>query len=137
MWVLFITISSIFFVVGQTILKLVPTDAIDAGIVFMMSAGIFAFTYALCFRRNVFSSMETKSVMWLAVVGLTFFIGNTLWIKAIKNATNIGLVRMLMAGVEIALLLLVALILFKKQISLKTILLTITGCGMLIYASIL
>lgn len=136
MWQSFVIISTIFFVAGQVLLKLTTTDATSASVIFMMTMGATALVYGITMKREAFQ-IDKKMLSLIAMAGVAFFIGNFLWIKAIKNADNIGFVRILMAGLEIALLLLVALIIFKKKTSLKVIIITFIGCGMLVYASLI
>lgn len=136
MWQGFVIISTIFFVAGQVLLKLTTTDATSASVIFMMAMGATALLYGVTMKREAFL-VDKKTLTLITMAGVAFFIGNFLWIKAIKNVDNIGFVRILMAGLEIALLLLVALLIFKKKTSLKVIVLTFIGCGLLVYASII
>jgi drug/metabolite transporter (DMT)-like permease len=139
MWQLYVLISTIFFVAGQTLIKMSTADALDASILFMTSIGATALLYGLCFKKDAFSlpTTDLKTTLWIALAGAAFFIGNILWIKAIKTVDNFGFVRILMAGLEIALLLIVALLIFKEKTSWKVIAITFTGCSLLVYAALM
>ena len=129
---LYIGLAAICFVSGLTILKLVPSDSVTSAIWFMISMGITA----ACIGVYTGISIYYPNILLPSIAGVLFCFGNILLIHALQRSNNIGLVRVLMAGFEILLLLLVALVIFKQSTPLKSIILTALGCALLIFASL-
>lgn len=128
---LYIGLAAICFVAGLTLLKLTPADSVTSAIWFMIFMGITA----ACI--GVYNGVSThNNILLPAIAGILFCFGNILLIHALQRSKNIGLVRVLMAGFEIILLLLVSLVVFKQSTSIQSIVLTTLGCFLLILASV-
>jgi uncharacterized membrane protein len=125
----------VFFVAGQALLRGSKLDPLSTAHVFIVSMGIVA-AIAWMLSRHVMPKSVTSLFPAIAA-GAAFYIGNVIWVRAIKTSPNIAFVRVLMAGVETALLLGVALLFFNQKASLMQILLTFAGLVLLAAAAFL
>lgn len=154
-WTLLVAIASMLFVVGQALLRGSKLDPVVTAHAFIASMGaVAAVAWAtldiweprwLRGGGKEESSGSGKSPTTMTALlplllpavgaGTAFYAGNLLWVGAIKSAPNIAFVRVLMAGIETALLLGVALLLFGQRASLAQVALTLGGMALLVGAA--
>jgi drug/metabolite transporter (DMT)-like permease len=121
MWKIFIFYSIILFVIGQIFLKYdSKNDSLINLSYFTITMGFFGLIYIL--YHKYYLKEKIKIHYYSIIAGLVFFFGNLFWIKSIKNSPSLSNVRILMAGGETLLLLIVGYILFQQSISFKQIL---------------
>ena len=122
-WILFIFIAIIFFVLGQVFLKYDKNDGFVSCCFFTMSMGIVGLLTLLYLnqKRNESKKIfrDKSLIKYSILAGILFFFGNLCWIYSIKNAPSLALIRVIMAGGETLLLLLVGYLLFKQTINWK------------------
>lgn len=122
LWVIFIFVAILFFVLGQVCLKYDKNDGVVSCCYFTMAmgiVGIFTLLFLTQFNK-VKLNFKDKSIFFYSVLaGILFFFGNLFWIYSIKTAPSLALIRVIMAGGETALLLLVGYMLFKQIITFK------------------
>lgn len=128
-WIWAIFIGTIFFVGGQVALRksFEPKIGIDyhslySGSCFSMMIGVLGAIVLLFLSildpvhtKIYFSNDVVSGYPFLA--GLLFFIGNSFWLYSISSKNPLGLIRILMAGWEMFLLLLVGFLLFKDKLT--------------------
>ena len=136
MWEIYSSIGTLFFVFGIVLLKLINIDSINSSILLCICFGIMSLCYILLFRSNYLFKTKQRDLVLVCLAGVLFFIGFPFWTKALQQADNISFVSTVYYGVEVALLLLVSLIIFKKKTPLPCVCITILGCGLLVYASL-
>lgn len=117
-WTIFIFISIIFFVLGQTFLKYDPNDGIVSACYFTISMGITGFLVLLYILQNN-KNVLNNEIMFSLLAGIVFFFGNMFWIFSIKSAPSLSTIRTIMAGGETLLLLLVGFIIFKQTLTIQ------------------
>lgn len=136
MWQIYSSIGTLFFVFGIVLLKLINIDPISSSILLCICFGTISLCYILLFRSNCLVKTKQRDLVLVFLAGVLYFIGFPLWTKALQQADNISVVSTVYYGVEVALLLLVSLFLFKKKTPLPCVFITIVGCGLLVYASL-
>ena len=117
-WTIFIFISIIFFVLGQTFLKYDSNDGIISACYFTISMGVTGFLVLLYMIQNN-QNILNNNIMFSLLAGIVFFFGNMFWIFSIKNAPSLSVIRTIMAGGETLLLLLVGYLLFKQTLTIQ------------------
>ena len=117
-WTIFIFISIIFFVLGQTFLKYDPNDGIVSVCYFTISMGITGFLVLLYMIQNN-KNVLNNQIIFSLLAGIVFFFGNMFWIFSIKSAPSLSIIRTIMAGGETLLLLLVGFIVFKQTLTIQ------------------
>lgn len=112
LWMIYIFIATIFFVLGQFILKFDSNEAILTVCYFSISMGLTGlFCLMYLYKQN------KKIISYYGILaGILFFFGNFLWILSIKNAPSLSLIRVIMAGGETLLLIIGGYLIFKEQI---------------------
>ena len=111
-WIMYIIIATLFFVLGQFILKFDSNKAILTVCYFSISMGLTGFFCLLYLYKQ-----NKKVISYYGIIaGVLFFVGNFLWILSIKNAPSLALIRVIMAGGETLLLLIGGYLIFKEQI---------------------
>ena len=137
-YVPFVFGATILFVFGQAMLKTSHLSTSTTTMLFMVTMGVSALAGWLLFGRGKDAvgplPMTAMNVIPAALAGIAFAVGNMLWIMAIKASPNIGFVRILMAGLETSLLLLVAWMAFAQKVTLKQATLTAAGMVLLFLA---
>ena len=117
--------ATLFFVLGQVLIKKSTTSSLHTAYLFSISIGLFGLI-GLILSSTIFkptalnsksSSGSTLTLLAPILAGALFFFGNLLWIQAIHLAPNISHVRIVMAGLETALLALVAYYLFHQSVT--------------------
>lgn len=126
-WILFVLISIIFFVLGQTFLKFDKNNGIISCCYFTISTGVIGFlTLIYLLNNNINNDIKIDNkIIYSSLAGILFFFGNLFWIYSIKDAPSLSLIRVIMAGGETALLLLVGYLLFNQYLSLRQVIGTI------------
>lgn len=117
-WTIFIFISIIFFVLGQTFLKYDSNDGIISACYFTISMGVTGFLVLLYMIQNN-QNILNNNIMFSLLAGIVFFFGNMFWIFSIKNAPSLSIIRTIMAGGETLLLLLVGYLVFKQTLTIQ------------------
>lgn len=127
-WSLIVFISAILFVCGQVFLKkenesvlfkkITVIDILESSCYFALASGVLAllllFVLRLGFSKNGRGNEKYRIPWYSFFAGIVFFFGNFLWIYAINTSPSIAHVRVLMAGVETILLLLVGVFIFQN-----------------------
>lgn len=135
-WQFNVFIATVAFVIGQIFLRLSELSLIDTTAIFMITMGIICSIGWIIIKiigSDIHTLFETRHKWWPAIfAGCSFTIGNIIWISSIKRAPNIAIVRVLMAGLEIAALAMVSFILFKNTLSWYQIGLTLIGMTSLV-----
>jgi drug/metabolite transporter (DMT)-like permease len=135
-WQTFVFISIGFFVCGQILLKYDKSeDALIPLSFFTIGMGLFGLAY-LIYNYYITSSIPAKVINLQLLLplfaGFLFYFGNMYWIMSIKSSPSLSSIRVLMAGGETLLLLLVGYGLFQQGISWQQIIGSILIlCGMM------
>jgi|UniRef100_A0A6C0JCC5 drug/metabolite transporter (DMT)-like permease len=122
-WTIKILIATMLFVYGQILLKtsftINKTSFNSVAIVFGMFIGIASLIYWLFLNtcsEPISIDIGSKSILYAALAGLVFFIGNLLWIYTISENVQLGNIRTIMAGFEMMLLFFAGSLLFNDHI---------------------
>lgn len=140
-WTALAIIATILFISGQTLLKKSELNPLETASVFLIAMGFIAFLGLVIMQFNgninIAKGRKIKTIIPAILAGGVFYVGNVLLIKALKEADNIALVRILMAGIETMLLLVVALVIFGQKTTKTQILLTVIGLTALVAAALI
>lgn len=140
-WTALATIAAILFISGQTLLKKSGLNPLETASVFLIAMGVIAFLGMVIMQLNgninIAKGRKINTMIPAILAGGAFYIGNVLLIKALKEADNIALVRILMAGIETMLLLIIALVIFGQKTTKTQILLTVIGLTALVAAALI
>jgi hypothetical protein len=113
-------------------------DSVTTAHVFIASMGLVAAVtglVGLVGRRH--HNRFTLSTVWPAIAaGVVFYIGNVAWVFALKKAPNLGLVGVLQNGLQMGMVLLLALLLFSHRLTARQCLLTAVGVTCLVGAAL-
>jgi len=126
-WIWSVFIGTIFFVSGQICLRQsfeVPSigklGSLYTAACFSIMIGILGAISLL--SLSIYEPIRTKQFFqdparsgFPFLAGLFFFIGNSFWIYSISSKNPLGMIRILMAGWEMFLLLLVGLFIFRDN----------------------
>jgi hypothetical protein len=148
-WQVAIAVATVLFVAGQTCVRFSGLSTRSTAALFMVTMGIaaaIAWLATASWGRNVTAAAaatRTAPLLLLAAAatpavaaGFLFAGGNALWVWAIHDAPNIALIRVLMAGLEIAALAVVAALVFGQMISWKQAALTVIGLASFAVAAV-
>ena len=130
--------ATLFFVLGQVLIKKSTTSSLHTVYLFSISIGLFGLIGLILFS-TIFkpASLNFKSGSTAAPIlaGALFFFGNLLWIQAIHLAPNISHVRILMAGLETVLLAIIAYYVFHQSVTQTQLVgMALIGCGIALVA---
>jgi len=120
-----ILIATLFFVVGQALLKKSfnrDSDFITSVVFFNIAIGFAAVLVFLQRQMKSQITYNTKKIQYATLAGILFFIGNLLWIYTISKKEPLSIIRVLMAGFETVLLILVGYFLFSHKLNWREIL---------------
>jgi len=133
--------ATIFFVLGQVLIKKSTTSSLHTAYLFSISIGLFGLIGLILsstiFKPTAlnFKSSSTLTLFAPILAGALFFFGNLLWIQAIHLAPNISHVRILMAGLETVLLAIIAYYVFHQSVTQTQLVgMALIGCGIALVA---
>jgi len=151
-WTIQVAFTAAAFAAGQALIRVSTMDSVTTAHVFIASMGLVAVVTGLVGlamkppaaadddRRHRFShrcTRHTLSTVWPAIAaGVLFYIGNVAWVFAIKKAPNLGLVGVLQNGLQMGMVLLLALVLFSHRLTTRQCLLTAVGVTCLVGAAL-
>ena len=133
--------ATLFFVLGQVLIKKSTTSSLHTAYLFSISIGLFGLI-GLILSSTIFkpASLNLKFSSTFALfapilAGALFFFGNLLWIQAIHLAPNISHVRIVMAGLETVLLAIIAYYVFHQSVTQTQLVgMALIGCGIALVA---
>ena len=117
-----IFVATILFVGGQVLLKKSfdsDSDFVTSAVFFNIAVGVAAVLVFLQKQMKGQITYNTKKMQYAALGGILFFIGNLLWIYMICKKKPLSMIRVLMAGFETFLLVLVGYFLFSHKLTLR------------------
>ena len=130
--------ATLFFVLGQVLIKKSTTSSLHTAYLFSISIGLFGLI-GLILSSTIFKptalSFKSSSTVAPILAGALFFFGNLLWIQAIHLAPNISHVRIVMAGLETVLLAMIAYYVFHQSVTQTQLVgMALIGCGIALVA---
>jgi multidrug transporter EmrE-like cation transporter len=150
LWMLSVFIATLFFVCGQICLrKSFETSMITNNLSSLYATACFSMIIGvlgciLMMSLSMYDPISTKQFFINSIrsgfpflAGVFFFIGNLFWIYSISSQNPLGIIRILMAGWEMFLLLLVGILIFKDNLHWSQLfgsLLIFSGIGSIIYS---
>ena len=150
LWMWSVFIATIFFVCGQICLrKSFETSMITNNLSSLYATACFSMIMGvlgciLLMSLSIYDPISTKQFFTNSIrsgspflAGGFFFIGNVFWIYSISSQNALAMIRILMAGWEMLLLLLVGILIFKDNLhwtQLLGSLLIFSGIGSIIYS---
>lgn len=117
-----IFVATILFVGGQVLLKKSfdsDSDFVTSAVFFNIAVGVAAVLVFLQKQMKGQITYNTKKIQYAVLGGMLFFIGNLLWIYMISKKKPLSMIRVLMAGFETFLLVLVGYFLFSHKLTLR------------------
>jgi drug/metabolite transporter (DMT)-like permease len=117
-----IFVATILFVCGQVLLKKSfdgDSDFVTSAVFFNIAVGLAAVLVFLQKQMKGEITYNTKKIQYAALGGILFFIGNLLWIYTISTKKPLSMIRVLMAGFETFLLVLVGYFIFSHKLTLR------------------
>ena len=117
-----IFVATILFVCGQVLLKKSfdsDSDFVTSAVFFNIAVGVAAVLVFLQKQMNSKITYNTKKIQYAVLGGILFFIGNLLWIYTISTKKPLSMIRILMAGFETFLLVLVGYFIFSHKLTLR------------------
>ena len=117
-----IFVATILFVCGQLLLKKSfdnDSDFVTSAVFFNIAVGVAAAFVFLQKQMKGQITYNTKKIQYAALGGILFFIGNLLWIYMISKKEPLSMIRVLMAGFETFLLVLVGYFIFSHKLTLR------------------
>ena len=132
--------ATLFFVLGQVLIKKSTTSSLHTAYLFSISIGLLGLI-GLILSSTIFKpssltlNFKPSSTIAPILAGALFFFGNLLWIQAIHLAPNISHVRIVMAGLETALLAMIAYYVFHQSVTQTQLVgMALIGCGIALVA---
>ena len=117
-----IFVATILFVGGQVLLKKsfdCDSDFVTSAVFFNIAVGVAAVLVFLQKQMNGKITYNAKKIQYVVLGGILFFIGNLLWIYTISIKKPLSMIRILMAGFETFLLVLVGYFIFSHKLTLR------------------
>ena len=131
--------ATLFFVLGQLLIKKSTTSSLHTAYLFSISIGLFGLIGLILsstiFKPTSLNFKSSSSILTPILAGALFFFGNLLWIQAIHLAPNISHVRIVMAGLETVLLAIIAYYVFHQSVTQTQLVgMALIGCGIALVA---
>ena len=95
------------------------SDFVTSAVFFNIAVGVAAVLVFLQKQMNSKITYSTKKIQYAVLGGILFFIGNLLWIYTISTKKPLSMIRILMAGFETFLLVLVGYFIFSHKLTLR------------------
>lgn len=140
-WTIQVAFTAAAFAAGQVLIRVSTMDSVTTAHVFIASMGLVAAVTGLAGLAMKPPAADddrrfTLSTLWPAIAaGVVFYIGNVAWVFALKKAPNLGLVGVLQNGLQMGMVLLLALLLFSHRLTARQCLLTAVGVTCLVGAA--
>ena len=131
--------ATLFFVLGQVLIKKSTTSSLHTAYLFSISIGLFGLIGLILsstiFKPTALNFKSSSTILAPILAGALFFFGNLLWIQAIHLAPNISHVRIVMAGLETVLLAIIAYYVFHQSVTRTQLVgMALIGCGIALVA---
>jgi hypothetical protein len=140
-WTIQVAFTAAAFAAGQALIRVSKMSSVTTAHVFIASMGLVALVgglvgLATSAHRAPCKELLSLSTMWPAVVaGVVFYVGNVAWVFALKKAPNLGLVGVLQNGLQMGMVLVVALVLFSHRLTARQGVLTAVGVTCMVAAA--